>query len=412
MFWRNRNEVLMVFVTPIILIVILSFAFKGVTGVSSAPLELKLGIVNEDVEAEGIQQFAAKAEKLEDQYAAQTLIARSLSVRPITDLKQYLHRPELADWLEVYELSEAQALEQLKEEKLDGWIRIPQGYTYGTLNAILLDKEASPVSLPFIAAADSTNVTAIETILHEFFDQMNFQLALKRSTGNMMPAAGPSAMPEGGREVLEGAEPFSMGQYFAIAMGALFALFIASNVAEKSGIEKREEVIKRIIAADTRPLFYLLGKTCATFILVWVQFGVVVTVSHGLLGLFAGRPLSFWLGLLLLITVYALTVTGISALYTSIALRSRTMDAASGLFLLLTLVLGFLGGSFVPTYLFPDWLQRISEWTPNGMMLATVLEWIQFGQEVSLGIPLMVLSLAGILFLSAAMLLYPKRGEA
>ncbi|MBU5671535.1 ABC transporter permease [Paenibacillus brevis] len=411
LFWRNRKEILTVLVTPIILIVILSFAFTGVAGISSNPLELKLAIVNEDAEEAGINQFIADAERLEDQAAAQALIAYSSGVKPIAYLEQYLHSPELADWLTVYELSESEALQQLEKKKIDGWIKIPQGYTYDMLNAIMLGKEASAVSLPFVVAGNSMNVTAIEMMISEFFDQVNFQLGLQHSVGDMT-AAETVALPKGGREALEGAEPFTMGQYFTLAMGALFSLFIASTVAEKTGTEKREEVIKRIIAADTRPMSYLMGKTCATFILVWLQFLFVVVVSHLLLGLFAGKPLSFWLGLLLMITIYALTVAGISAFYTSIALRSNNMDAVNGLFLLFTMALGILGGNFVPIYLFPEWLQQISEWTPNGLMLATVMEWIQLERVLSLGMPLVVLSLVGILFLLAGMLMYPKRGEA
>ncbi|GIO37237.1 hypothetical protein J41TS12_20980 [Paenibacillus antibioticophila] len=411
LFWRNRKEILTVLVTPIVLIVILSFAFSSVAGGSASPLDLKLAIVNEDAEEAGIRQFMADIERLEDQTAAQALMAHSADMKPIAYLEQYLHRPELADWLTVYELSEPEALQQLKEKKIDGWITIPQGYTYDMLNAIILGKEASAVSLPFTVAENSMNVTVIEMMISEFFDQMNFQLALQHSGGDRT-AAEAVVMPEGGREALKGSEPFTMGQYFTIAMGALFSLFIASTVAEKTGTEKREEVIKRIVAANTKPMSYLMGKTCATFVLVWLQFLFVVVVSHLLLGLFTGKPLSFWLGLLLMITVYALTVAGISAFYTSISLRTNNMDAANGLILLFTMALGILGGNFVPIYLFPEWMQQISEWTPNGLMLATVIEWIQLERGMALGTPLVVLSLIGILFLFAGMLLYPKRGEA
>lgn len=411
LFWRNRKEILTVLVTPIVLIVILSFAFSSVAGGSASPLDLKLVIVNEDAEEAGIRQFMADIERLEDQTAAQALMAHSAGMKPIAYLEQYLHRPELADWLTVYELSEPEALQQLKEKKIDGWITIPQGYTYDMLNAIILGKEASAVSLPFTVAENSMNVTVIEMMISEFFDQMNFQLALQHSGGDRT-AAEAVVMPEGGREALKGSEPFTMGQYFTIAMGALFSLFIASTVAEKTGTEKREEVIKRIVAANTKPMSYLMGKTCATFVLVWLQFLFVVVVSHLLLGLFTGKPLSFWLGLLLMITVYALTVAGISAFYTSISLRTNNMDAANGLILLFTMALGILGGNFVPIYLFPEWMQQISEWTPNGLMLATVIEWIQLERGMALGTPLVVLSLIGILFLFAGMLLYPKRGEA
>lgn len=410
LFWRNRKEVVMVLVTPIILIVILSLVFSGIAGAGSTPLDLQLAIVNEDTEEAGITQFVKDVERTEDAAAAQALVTYSADVKPITYLYQYLHSPELADWLTVYELSEAEALQQLAEKKIDGWIKIPEGYTYGMLNAIVLGKEEAAVRLPLVVKENSTNVAVIEMMISEFFDQINFQLALESSGGDMA-AVKAVIMPEGGREIVKGAEPFTMAQYFTMAMGALFALFTASSVAEKTGVEKREEVIKRIMAADSKPMFYLMGKICSTFILVWLQFIFVVVVSHLLLGLFSGKDLSFWTGLLLMITIYSLTVAGISAFYTSLALRSSNMDGTNGLLLLFTMVLGILGGNFVPTYLFPDWLQQVSEWTPNGLMLATMTEWIQFKDSAALGLPIAVLVLVSLACLFGGIILYPKRGE-
>lgn len=412
LFWRNRRETLTVVLLPVILVVILSFAFSGVMGMDSKPIELAVAIVNEDSEEGGIAQFAEQLKTAGEPAAAQFLIGSTAELKPITYLYDYLRNLEFSEWFKVSELSEVEAMEQLEDKQLDGYIKIPQGYTYDTLNAIVLNQD-SAVPLPYVVKENSINSNVIESMINEFFDQINFQLVLQRAAGDTASTGAQAApLPEGGRESVKGAERFTMAQYFTIAMGALFALFIASSVAEKTAAEKREHVTKRIILANTRSLSFLMGKTCSTFFLVWLQFSFVVIVSHFLLGIFSGKSFGFWLGVLLMITAYALTMAGLTALYTSITLKLRSMEAANGLFMLITMVLGLLGGNFVPIYLFPSWMQRFAEWTPNGLTLAVLTEWIQLEEISVLWMPLLVLSLFSIMCLLAGMALFPKRGEA
>src|SRR5690606_20733957 len=127
--------------------------------------------------------------------------------------------------------------------------------------------------------------------------------------------------------------------------------------------EKRECVYYRIRLTNARPIYYLMGKTASAFVLAWLQFSFILILSHLLLGAFEGKSAMFWSGLAAAVTMYALTVAGLSALYTSAALRLRSVDTANGLFMLLTILFGLLGGGFMPIYLFPDWLQRAGEWT-------------------------------------------------
>lgn len=378
LFWRNRRETATVVLLPIILIVVLNFAFSGLFGTDSKPLALALAVVNEDREPSGKEQLLA-----------------------------YLQNPGLSEWLTVKELDEFEALEQVEQGEVDGAIKIPDGYSSQLLSAGTFN-EGTAVELPLIVKENSMHVEVVQQILGEYFGAIHFGLALQQAAG-AEPGAEPLAV--GGREMIEGAEPFSMGQYFTIGMGLLFALFIAASVAERTGTEKREQVFNRIVVTNTRPLAFLMGKTFSTFCLVWLQIVFVILVSQLLLGVFSGKSTDFWLGLLLMLTAYAMTMAGLTALYTSISLRVRNIDASNAIFMLLTMVFGILGGNFFPNFLFPPLLQRIGEWTPNGLTLAVVTEWIQYGEFGALWGPLSVLTVFAAICILAGAALYPKRGE-
>lgn len=406
LFWRNRRETAIVLLLPIVLIVVLNLAFSRMFDTKS--LDLTLAVVNEDREEDGISRFQERVTAMGlDEEKTRAHMTQATQHAPVAFINGYLNSPELAEWLEVRELSESEALRQLEEGEIDGWIKIPQDYTYNTLNAIVLGEE-SAVELPFIVSKNSMNVSMLESVLGEFFDQVNFQLALQQAAG----AAGTDGLePEGGREMVAGAAPFTMTQYFTIAMGALFALFTASTVAERTGTEIREQVFYRIAVTNTRPIAFLMGKTCATFCLVWLQFMFVLIVSHFLMGVLAGKTFEDWAGFVLMVTVFAMAMAGLSALYTSVMLKLSNIDMANGIFMMITMVFGIIGGGFVPVYLLPLWLQRIGEWVPNGMTLAALTEWLQFGQIEALWLPIMALIGFSFVCILAGIALYPKRGE-
>jgi len=412
LFWRNRRETATVLLFPILLIIVLNFAFSGIIGSDSNPIALKLAIVNEDNEAEGIKKFEQHVMAMDmKSEAAQTLAGQAAQSSPITLLYNYLQHEDFKQWLTVIELSDAEAIQQVEEEALDGFIKIPQGYTYETLNKLLLD-QGSSVSLLFLVKEDSMNVIVIDNVISEYFDQINFQKALANAVGETVDNSSETGpLLEGGREIVGGSEPFTMIQYFTLAIGLLFPLFMASSVAEKTGAEKREQVFNRIMITNSRPLSFLMGKTCATFLLVFLQSLLVIIVSHLLMNVFDGKSIDFWLGLIAVLIVYAMCMAGLSALYTSIMLKLNSIDTANGLFMLITMVLGLIGGNFVPIYLYPQWVQQIGEWSPNGLTLAVLSKWIQFEELAAMGMPLLVLVIFSAACIAAGIALYPKRGE-
>jgi ABC-2 type transport system permease protein len=90
-FWRDRKELITVLVLPILLVVVLNFAFSGLLGNDEETIDLHVAIVNQDDETEASAQLKEKL--LHDasfsEQEAQDLVHRTNEVRPVQILVDY-----------------------------------------------------------------------------------------------------------------------------------------------------------------------------------------------------------------------------------------------------------------------------------------------------------------------------------
>lgn len=410
LFWRDRQELLTVLVLPMILVIVLNFAFSGVIGDDTlSELDLQIGIVNQDDASNTVEQLAAKlvAESSFDQDAAQKLAEEVSVLSAVQLLLAYFDSENLSDFVTVHSLQEAEAMEKATSGDLDSVLIIPNGFTIDSLYAAISEKPPAS-KLQFVMEKETNNNSILYSIIDGYMDHLNYQLVLQKAVGDTTIHV---QLPTGGIERIGAGNSFTMTQYFAIVMGALFSLFLAATVATKSGVEIRQQVFNRIILTNSPPLQYLISKMLSTLCLVFLQIMFVLMTSHLILKLFADRSLSFWLGLIGIVLLISLAIAGLSAIFTTIMLRVTNIDAANGFYMLIIIVLGIIGGNFVPISFLPDWLRQIGEWTPNGLFLVMVTEWIQFEELSSLIVPAISLILFGLLCTLIGLIMYPKRGE-
>ncbi|MCM3550129.1 multidrug ABC transporter permease [Niallia circulans] len=409
-FWRDRKELITVLVLPILLVVVLNFAFSGLLGKDEDAIDLRLAIVNQDDETEASAQLKEKL--LHDasfsEQEAQDLVHRTNEVRPVQILVDYFESDELKEWVTVYEIEESEAVKKVGEGEIDGFLLIPDGFTADSLYAAVTG-ESPTTKLTFKRDKETGDTSALYNIIHGFMDHLNYHFALETLSGATEVEV---KLPEGGLEQEEAAENFSLTQYFTITMAILFALFTAMTVATKTGHEMRQQVFNRILIAHQNRLLFLVGKTVSTFCLAWLQIMLVFTLAHFILGVFPERTANFWLGLLGIVTSVSFAIAGLAAIFTTILLKMKKAEAANGLFMLVIILFGVVGGNFVPIYILPDWLQQIGEWTPNGLALVMFTEWIRFEQVSSLVGPSVLLIIFFVLCSIAGLAFYPKRGEA
>ncbi|MGN8644843.1 ABC transporter permease [Gracilibacillus sp. HCP3S3_G5_1] len=411
MFLRDRKELLIALLLPIVIIFVLNLAFEGLfTSDEDVMLDIHLALVNQDEQENVTEVLQEKliTEGSFDEVEAATVAEQASDAGPIEALSNFLESEDLQDWVTVHHLDEAEAKEQVEQGEIDGMLVIPNGFTVESLYAALTG-EAPAVSLAYKMEEETTNNGTIYDIINGFIDNLNYHFAMQQLTGNNELEV---VQPQGGVEQLGEGEAFTMPQYFTLAMGILFGLFLSITVVAKTGEEIRQQVFDRILITGSHPMLFLIGKMVSTFILAWLQISIVIVLAHVVLDVFPDRTVNFWLGVAVITSLFALTVAGLAAVFTSIALQMHNVDATNGVLNAVVMVLAVLGGNFVPIYIFPDWMQKVSEWTPNGMTLSVMMEWLQHEQVSSLLLPSLMLIGFFVLCTLVGWVLYPKRGGA
>ncbi|MCP3029808.1 ABC transporter permease [Halobacillus sp. A1] len=413
LFWRDRKEVVTVIILPLVIVVVLSISMSGIFEENqSENYDLSLSVVVEDDQSEAIEEFKASVSQSEQIANAmkQNVIAGVEKAPPVESLMQFLNSPELEDWITVNTMSESEAAESVEKGDHHAMLVIPEGYTSQLLSNIYLDQGTEP-ALKFSAEETAVEVDMVHDVIQGFLDQMNLQYAVSTSGGEV--DMNQVQLPEGGTETLADDQSFSLNidQYFTLSMGVLFVLFMASTVASRTGVEKREHTFNRITLTNTPALHFLFGKTCATFILAWLQILLIFIGSHLILGTFSDRSFTFWIGMVFVSSVFCFAVAGMSSIMTSISLRLKNPEAADGIFMSIIMLFGTIGGSFIPIYVLPDWLQQIGEFTPNGLTLAVLIEWFQFEDLSTLWMPSIALIGFTLILIFVSIILHPKKGE-
>ncbi len=239
-FWRDWKELLSVLLLPIILVVVLNFAFAGLFGDDDkVSMDLQLAIVNQDDETEAMEQLNERLvnEAALGEQEVTAIVETADDIQPIQLLSDYLESDELKDWVTVHSLEEKEAAEKVKAGDLDGMLIIPQGYTADSLYASFAGKSPTN-SLIYKMEEETIDSSALQQLIQGFINQLNYQFAIQEITDG---ADIDVKLPEGGFEDLGTEHDFTITQYFTISMGALFALFVVTTVATKTGVEIRSQ---------------------------------------------------------------------------------------------------------------------------------------------------------------------------
>jgi ABC-2 type transport system permease protein len=390
---RNRMEMLMSLIMPIILILVLSSTTSRWVENANESLQMTVAIVNEDQQS--------------------TALDESNPLHPIRTMKQMLSSEQTASFVKTVSLDRATADQRLRDKEIEAIITIPSGFSQATLDKMLLNKGSGGSIALTADHRASLKVDVLQDMLDGFTQSLNFHTAIANSLDaktEPLDVNESSITPVGGLEKIEGVQMLTAFQYYSIAMSIISAVFISSAGALRAITEKREHVFQRILLTGSHPLRYLAGKAGSTFCISFMLLTILIILSHFIFHLFPGRSIPFWIGMALISAFFSLSVAALSALFTSLTFRIKD-TAVNGLFTLVIMIIGTIGGSFLPLYLLPDWLKQVGEWTPNGLTLSVFIQWIQQDSFSNLTRPFINLVIFSIGMILAAIWIFPRRGR-
>jgi ABC-2 type transport system permease protein len=164
--------------------------------------------------------------------------------------------------------------------------------------------------------------------------------------------------------------PYNGFAHAFAGMSVQFILFSGINMGVAILLDKQRGVWKRVRAAPLSRWFVLGAKAASGTLIAFITLCIVFGFAIGLFGVrVQGSALGF-VGILLSIAAMASTFGLL------IAALGKTPEAARGISIFAVLIMVMLGGAWVPTFVFPAWLQKVTvvvpaRWAVDGIEAMT-----------------------------------------
>ena len=163
-------------------------------------------------------------------------------------------------------------------------------------------------------------------------------------------------------EVAAGAKPEAHYNSYAhsfAGMGVQFILLMGVDMAVGLLTMRRLGLWKRLRAAPLSRTRLLGSRIASTALIALIVFAVIYAVAFAV---FKVRVDGSVIGFVAVLMAFALLTASFGLL---IAALGKTPEATRGLAILATLLLVMLGGAWVPSFIFPAWLQTASLFVPT-----------------------------------------------
>jgi len=182
-------------------------------------------------------------------------------------------------------------------------------------------------------------------------------------------AGGGFTMPYATREEEAGARPETKYNSFShsfVGMGVQFVLLMGVDIGIGLLAMRRLGLWKRLRAAPLSRATLLASRVVSCALIALFSMAAVFAVAIAAFGMRIDGSVLGFVGVLV---AFALMTAGFGLL---IAALGKTPEATRGLAILVTLLMVMLGGAWVPSFIFPAWLQKISlavptRWAVDGL---------------------------------------------
>ncbi|MCL4239143.1 MAG: ABC-2 transporter permease [Anaerolineae bacterium] len=267
------------------------------------------------------------------------------------------------------------------------------------MNSVILAQRLGPAALAEIGATVGADEAAIASAAAEL-----------GAAATSIAAAAPIRLEQ---VDLQGkTRSFDALQYFAPSMAILFMTFAMGASATAIRLERERWTLQRILTTPTPRWAFMGGKLLGMYGTGLAQM-ILLIVATTLVARLMGRQNSLWgtdglaIALLVLAVVFAATSLGLL-----IAALSRTAEQANTYSSIAALVLGMLGGSFVPIENLPGVLSWLPKLTLNYWGIRGFYD-VATGEAALAGVSTHLLALAviGVVLFVASLWRFSRRQE-
>ncbi|MCD7033992.1 ABC transporter permease [Metabacillus sp. GX 13764] len=299
-----------------------------------------------------------------------------------------------------FQQAEAKAAEeQLKEKKISGVIRIPEGFQEG-----IMDGSAPAVAIEHIP--DFTSSAAVRQQLSEKLNKISIEAKaaatwssysgenwqgmfekINKETGASSGAAKEQISSDGQPKTMSGITSRAAG--FSIMFVMMMLMSVTGTILEA----KKNGVWYRMLSTPASKFEISCGYLLSFFLIGWVQFGMLMAATHFLLGISWGNPLAAFI----LVSALLLAIVGLGLLIAGVV---KTTEQQSSMGTLIVISTCMISGVYWPIEIEPAFMQKIAEFLPQTWAMRGFTELIANGgtlADITASIGILTLFAAGFL---------------
>ena len=278
------------------------------------------------------------------------------------------------------ELDFHDALQQVENDELRGFLAIPSGFSDALLTGapatieviVSSDHPETAVALRGVAASIAGIANANRVVGEAIF-------TIRAEAGAGLADLDLSSIPRIDSPVVFETEqvgdfePLRASDFTLPGYLVMFVFFAAAMGAQEIARERETHTLERLMSNGVRRSAIILGKFLAGMYRGLMQLGVLWVVGVFAFGVDLGVSPATVVG------VSVLMVIASSAFAVTLASLVKTRRAVDSAAVLVSLVAAPLGGSWWPLFITPDWMQALAKITPHGWANQAFNKLMMFG---------------------------------
>lgn len=274
---------------------------------------------------------------------------------------KYYEDIKKSDLISIEKVTYKEGKQKIENKKSSGIVIIPKDFQKSMLDGRI-------ESIQFQASADFTGGTSVEQVLASTLKKMEIEVSAARDFEKKSNTSWETMY----KEIYTKVEPVSIQKESishddqklndvtgrAAGFSILFVMIVMLSATGTILKARQLGVWSRLLGTPVSKVQILAGYILSFFLIGWIQFGVLMILTHSLFDVQWGNLL----GVIILVSVLLLAVIGIALLLASIVKITEQQSALGNIVVISTCM---IGGLYWPIEIEPAWMQTVANFVPQ-----------------------------------------------
>lgn len=274
---------------------------------------------------------------------------------------KYYEEIKKSDLISIEKVTYKEGKQKIDTKKSSGIVIIPKDFQRS-----MLDRKIE--NIQFQAGADFTGGTSVEQVLASALKKMEIEVRAARDFEGKSNTSWETMY----KEIYTKVEPLSIQKESilhddqklnnvtgrAAGFSILFVMIVMLSATGTILKARQLGVWSRLLEAPVSKVQILAGYILSFFLIGWIQFGVLMILTHSLFDVQWGNLL----GVITLVSVLLLAVIGLALLLASIVKTTEQQSALGNIVVISTCM---IGGLYWPIEIEPAWMQTAANFVPQ-----------------------------------------------